>query len=69
LAGILGNVFQAVFGKEVYQTVEEKSAHLLYFIIKNHPFVDGNKRTGAFAFIWFLRKMILILPAKSLRNL
>ncbi len=57
LKGILGNVFQSVFGKEVYQTVEEKAGHLLYFIIKNHPFNDGNKRTGAFAFIWFLRKM------------
>ncbi len=57
LEGILGNVFQSVFGKEVYGTVEEKAAHLLYFIIKNHPFVDGNKRTGAFSFIWFLKKM------------
>jgi len=42
LEGILGNVFQAVFGKEVYPTVEEKAAHLLYFIVKNHPFSDGN---------------------------
>ena len=56
LEGILGNVFQSVFGKEVYKTLEEKAAHLLYFIIKNHPFSDGNKRTGAFSFIWFLRK-------------
>ncbi len=56
LEGILGNVLQSAFGKEVYETVEEKAAHLLYFIIKNHPFNDGNKRTGAFSFIWFLRK-------------
>ncbi len=56
LEGILGNVFQAAFGKELYPTVEEKAAHLLYFIIKNHPFNDGNKRTGAFAFVWFLQK-------------
>ncbi|MCK5460618.1 type II toxin-antitoxin system death-on-curing family toxin [Candidatus Gracilibacteria bacterium] len=56
LKGILGNVFQSVFGKDAYLTIEEKSAHLLYFIIKNHPFNDGNKRTGAFAFIWFLQK-------------
>ncbi|HDH03894.1 MAG TPA: Fic family protein, partial [Candidatus Campbellbacteria bacterium] len=34
----------------------EKAAHLLYFMVKNHPFVDGNKRSGAFAFVWFLRK-------------
>lgn len=57
LQGIFGNVFQAVFGEEVYETLEQKSAHLLYFIIKNHPFIDGNKRSGAFAFIWFLQKI------------
>jgi len=56
LEGILGNVLQSVFGKEVYPTVEEKATHLLYFVVKNHPFNDGNKRTGAFAFIWFLQK-------------
>ena len=56
LEGILGNVFQSVFGKDAYDTVEEKAAYLLYFIIKNHPFNDGNKRTGAFTFIWFLNK-------------
>ncbi|MFA7364954.1 MAG: virulence protein RhuM/Fic/DOC family protein [Patescibacteria group bacterium] len=56
LEGIIGNVFQAVFGREVYETIEEKAAHLLYFVIKNHPFNDGNKRSGAFAFIWFLNK-------------
>ncbi len=56
LGGIFGNVFQSVFGQDAYPTVEEKSAHLLYFIIKNHPFNDGNKRSGAFAFIWLLQK-------------
>lgn len=56
LAGILGNVFQSVFGQDAYPTVEEKAAHLLYFIVKNHPFNDGNKRSGAFAFIWLLNK-------------
>jgi death-on-curing family protein len=56
LEGIIGNIFQAVFGREVYKTIEEKAAHLLYFVIKNHPFNDGNKRSGAFAFIWFLNK-------------
>jgi len=35
---------------------EEKAAHLLYFMVKNHPFVDGNKRSGALAFVWFLKK-------------
>ena len=58
--GIIGNVFQSAFGKDVYPSVEEKAAHLLYFIAKNHLFVDGNKRSGAFAFIWFLRKAGLL---------
>jgi death-on-curing family protein len=64
LAGIIGNVFQSVFSQDAYETIEEKSAHLLYFIIKNHPFNDGNKRSGAFAFIWFLQKAGLNFKAK-----
>ncbi len=57
LGGILGNVLQSVFGKDVYPTVEGKAAHLLYFVVKNHPFTDGNKRTGAFVFVWFLQRV------------
>ncbi len=60
LSSIVGNVFQSVFGEDAYPTIEEKAAHLLYFIIKNHPFNDGNKRSGAFAFVWFLRKANLL---------
>lgn len=56
LEGIVGNVMQSFSGKELYPSVEEKAAHLIYFIIKNHPFVDGNKRSGAYAFVWFLEK-------------
>ena len=56
IEGIVGNVMQSFGGKAIYPTLEEKAAHLLYFIVKNHPFVDGNKRSGAFAFVWFLRK-------------
>ncbi|PJC62874.1 MAG: death-on-curing protein [Flavobacteriales bacterium CG_4_9_14_0_2_um_filter_32_27] len=56
LEGIFGSVFQSVFGQDAYLSVEEKAAHLLYFIIKNHPFNDGNKRSGAFSFIWLLQK-------------
>jgi len=56
LQGIVGNSYQSAFGEDVYPTLEEKAANLLYFIIKNHPFNDGNKRTAAFAFIWFLQK-------------
>jgi prophage maintenance system killer protein len=54
--GIIGNVMQSFGGKELYPSLEEKAAHLLYFMIKNHPFVDGNKRSGAFSFVWFLKK-------------
>jgi prophage maintenance system killer protein len=56
IEGIIGNVMQSFGGKQVYATVEEKAAHLLYFMVKNHPFTDGNKRSGAFSFVWFLRK-------------
>ncbi len=56
VTGIIGNVMQSFGGKPVYASVEEKAAHLLYFMVKNHPFTDGNKRSGAFAFVWFLRK-------------
>jgi len=56
LAGIVGNVMQTFSGRELYGSVEEKAAHLLYFIVKDHPFADGNKRSGAFAFAWFLRQ-------------
>src|SRR3989344_4955439 len=56
IKGIVGNVMQSFGGKHVYPTLEEKAAHLLYFIVKNHPFTDGNKRSGAFSFVWFLRK-------------
>lgn len=56
LGGIVGTVFQTVFGEDAYPTIEEKAAHLLYFVVKNHPFNDGNKRSGAFGFIWLLRK-------------
>ena len=53
-AALLGNLEQSVFGEPAYPTIETKAAHLLYFVIKNHPFSDGNKRTGAFLFVAFL---------------
>ena len=56
ITGIVGNVMQSFGGKDLYPTIEEKAAHLLYFIVKNHPFIDGNKRSGAFSFIWFLKQ-------------
>jgi len=54
LKAILGNIRQTFGGKELYRSLEEKAAHLLYFIIKDHPFADGNKRIGSFLFVYFL---------------
>ena len=54
--GILGTIVQTFGGQYLYPTIEEQAANLLYFIIKNHPFSDGNKRIGAFIFVWFLEK-------------
>ncbi len=56
LAGIFGNLNQSVFGEAAYPTIESKAAHLLYFVVKNHPFSDGNKRSGAFLFVDFLNR-------------
>ena len=56
LNGILEAVYQNVFGVELYPTIEEKAAHLLYFIVKDHPFVDGCKRIAATMFLEFLNK-------------
>ncbi len=52
----LQSVVQTFDGNYLYASIEEQAAHLLYFIIKNHSFNDGNKRIGAFLFIWFLEK-------------
>jgi death-on-curing family protein len=54
--GILNSVVQTFDGNYLYSSIEEQAAHLLYFVIKNHPFTDGNKRIGAFLFVWFLEK-------------
>ncbi len=64
IEGIVGNVMQSFSGRELYGTVEEKAAHLLYFIVKNHPFVDGNKRSGAYAFVWYLRRAGILDTAR-----
>jgi death-on-curing family protein len=52
----LQSIVQTFGGKYLYPSIEEQAAHLLYFVIKNHSFVDGNKRIGAFLFVWFLEK-------------
>ncbi|MFV0543410.1 MAG: type II toxin-antitoxin system death-on-curing family toxin [Marinicella pacifica] len=56
IESILGNLGQSVFGEPAYPTIEGKAAHLLYFFMKNHPFTDGNKRSGAFLFVDFLHR-------------
>ncbi|WP_341649375.1 virulence protein RhuM/Fic/DOC family protein [Thauera humireducens] len=60
---LLGNLDQTVFGEPAYPSVETKAAHLLYFVIKNHPFSDGNKRSGAFLFVDFLNRNGRLLDA------
>jgi len=56
LNGILAAIYQSAFGKDAYESLEEKAAHLLYFLVKDHPFVDGCKRIGAAIFLMFLYK-------------
>jgi len=53
---LLNSIVQTFGGEYLYKSIEEQAAHLLYFVIKNHPFTDGNKRIGAFLFVWFLEK-------------
>ena len=50
----LANIYQTFDGKELYPSIEEKAAHLLYFIVKNHSFTDGNKRIAAGLFVYFM---------------
>lgn len=54
--GSIGNVYQSFEGKDVYPSLEEKAANLLYFVTKNHSFYDGNKRIAATMFLYFLDK-------------
>jgi len=54
--GSLDGIYQTFDGKDLYPSVEEKASHLLYFVVKNHSFSDGNKRIAAFLFVWFLER-------------
>ena len=56
LEAIIDNIYQTFDNKELYPSLQDKAAHLLYCVIKNHPFTDGNKRIGSFLFIVFLTK-------------
>ena len=56
LQGILGSIEQSMFGEPLYRSREEKAAHLLYFLVKDHPFVDGNKRIGSLLFLLYVKQ-------------
>ena len=67
LEGIIATIYQNVFWEELYPSIEEKAANLLYFIIKDHPFADGCKRIGASIFLEFLNKnKHLIIDGKQI---
>ena len=64
----IGQIYQTFGGKELYASVEEKAAMLLYLVVKNHSFSDGNKRIAAMLFLWFMEKKgILYGPDKEKR--
>ncbi len=69
LESALAAVFQTVLGRDAYPTIEDKAAHLLYFLVKNHPFTDGNKRIGAALFLWFLEKNHALYGANGERRI
>jgi len=52
--GSIGNIYQSFAGQDIYESLEEKAANLLYFVVKNHSFLDGNKRIAATMFLYFL---------------
>ncbi len=54
------SIYQSFDGKDLYPSLEEKAAHLLYFVVKDHCFTDGNKRIAAFLFVWFMEKNKLL---------
>jgi len=55
-SGSIGAIYQSFDGEDLYPSIEEKAAHLLYFVVKNHSFIDGNKRIAASLFLWFLNE-------------
>ena len=70
LDSALATIEQGFGGELFYPNVASRAAHLLYFVIKNHPFADGNKRTGSFLFLWYLRlnEQLLARPVEQLIN-
>lgn len=66
---IIGSINQTYGGRELYKTVEEKAAHLLYFVIKDHPLIDGNKRSGSLLFIHYLAQNGLLFRESGERTI
>ena len=66
---LIATIYQTFGGRDVYPSLEEKAAHLLYFVIKNHSFVDGNKRIGAFLFLWFMEANGILYGAEGRKRL
>ena len=65
--GSIGNIYQSFGGQDVYPSLEEKAANLLYFVTKNHSFSDGNKRIAAAMFLYFLDKNgVLFVDGKKM---
>lgn len=69
LGGSLNAIMQTFDGKDVYPSLEEKAAHLLYFLVKNHCFMDGNKRIAAALFLWFMEKNGMLYRADGTKHL
>lgn len=69
LQAVLGSLDQTFDGKELYPSIEEKAAHLLYFMIKDHPFADGNKRIGSLVFLLYLVENHYLLNKKGDRKI
>ena len=69
IADTTDNIFQTFEGKDLYLSLEEKAANLLYFLVKNHSFVDGNKRIAAALFLWFLEKNRMLYRADGTKRI
>lgn len=67
--GIIKNIYQTFGGRDLLASPQEKAANLIYYIIKDHPFSDGNKRIGSFIFVLFLSKCKLLFKSNSERRI
>ena len=68
LESIIGNIYQSFAGQDIYKSIEEKGANFLYLIVKNHVFVDGNKRIAATLFIYFLNFYGILYKNRTANN-